>query len=58
MTSDNVPAIIQQIRDNMMDTSTPVNIRFNYRTTLENIRNFCDKSIAAYERQQNGKKYK
>lgn len=55
MTS-NVPPIIEQIKENMMDSRNSENVRFNYRTTLENIRNFCDAAINVYERQRSGKR--
>lgn len=47
---NNIPPIIQQIRENMMDSKNNENIRYNYRMTLENIRNFCDKALFEYDR--------
>lgn len=39
--NQNVPIIVQQIAESMMDKSNPPNIRFNYQQQLENIREYC-----------------
>ena len=50
---NNIPPLLQQIRENMLDQSNSESIRFNYRMTLENIRNFCDKSLFEYDKKKN-----
>lgn len=47
----NIPPLLEQYRENMLDKKTPENIRFNYRTNIENIRDFCNKALAEYEKQ-------
>ena len=52
-----VPAIVQQMVDSMQDKSTPSNIRHNYMVTVENIRDYCDKALSKYAK-DNGLKRK
>lgn len=53
----NVPAIVQQMVDTMQDKATPSNIRHNYMVTVENIRNYCEKALSQYAK-DNGLKRK
>jgi hypothetical protein len=46
-----VPAIVQQMVDAMQDKNTPSNIRHNYMVTVENIRNYCDKALNKYQKE-------
>lgn len=48
----NIPPLIVQYRDNMFDKATNFTIRHNYRMTLENIRDYCDRAISEYDRKQ------
>lgn len=52
-----VPAIVQQMVDSMQNKTTPSNIRHNYMVTVENIRDYCDKALAQYAK-DNGLKRK
>ena len=52
---NNVPALVQQIRENMMDNSNPENIRYNYMISMENIRDFADRALHDYSRASNKK---
>ena len=52
-----VPAIVQQMVDSMQDKSTPSNIRHNYMVTVENIRDYGDKALSKYAK-ENGLKRK
>jgi hypothetical protein len=52
---NNVPALVQQIRENMMDNSNPENIRYNYMISMENIRDFADRALHDYNRASNKK---
>jgi uncharacterized protein YutE (UPF0331/DUF86 family) len=45
-----VPAIVEQIRENMLNKSNPENIRFNYRMTIESIRDYCDMALREYDK--------
>ena len=52
-----VPAIVQQMVDSMQDKTTPSNIRHNYMVSVENIRDYCDKALNKYAK-DNGLKRK
>jgi hypothetical protein len=47
---NNVPPLIQQIRENMLTKSNPENIRFNYMVSMEAIRDYADAAIREYSR--------
>ncbi len=47
---NNVPAMVQQIRENMMDKSNPENIRYNYMISMENIRDYAESSLKEYNK--------
>ncbi len=46
-----VPAIVQQMVDAMQDKKTPSNIRHNYMVSVENIREYCDKALNKYQKE-------
>lgn len=52
MSRDNIPPLIVQYRDNMFDKTNNMSIRHNYRMSLENIRDYCDRAINEYDRKQ------
>lgn len=52
MSKANIPALIAQYRENMLDETNSLTIRHNYRITLENIRDYCDSAIQDYDRKQ------
>jgi hypothetical protein len=56
MSKENIPPLLQQYRENMLDASNNVSIRHNYKTTLENIRDYCDRALSDFERQTNRKR--
>ena len=45
---DNIPTLIQQIRENMLNEKTPEHIRYNYMISMELIRDFADASLREY----------
>jgi hypothetical protein len=45
---DNIPALVQQIRENMLNEKTPEHIRYNYMISMELIRDFADVSLREY----------
>lgn len=51
-----VPAIVQQMVDAMQDKSNNSNIRHNYMVSVENIRDFCDKALSKYAKDNGLKK--
>lgn len=50
--AENIPQLLVQYRANMLDKKSPENIRFNYKTTMQNIRDYCDKALYEYDRQE------
>lgn len=46
----NIPPLLEQYRENMLDTNNPASIRHNYMMNMQNIRDFCDKAIQEYNR--------
>lgn len=50
MSKNNVPVLIQQYAESALDPKSPEHIRYNYMIALENIRNYCDKAIAEYNK--------
>lgn len=56
MNRENIPPLLVQYRDNMLDTKNNVSVRHNYKTTIENIREYCDKALREFERQNNRKR--
>jgi hypothetical protein len=51
-----VPAIVQQMVDAMQDKANNYNIRHNYMVSVENIRDFCDKALTKYAKDNGLKK--
>lgn len=47
---NNIPAMVQQIRENMMNKSNPENIRYNYMVSMENIRDYAERSLKEYNK--------
>jgi hypothetical protein len=56
MSKNNVPVLIQQYAESALDTKTPEHIRYNYMIALENIRNYCDKTIGEYNKKSKAKR--
>ncbi len=55
MSKLNIPPLIEQIRDNMLDLNNNANVRYNYSLTMSTIKDYCERSLAEYNRQQNKK---
>ena len=51
-----VPVIVQQMVDAMQDKSNNSNIRHNYMVSVENIRDYCDKALTKYAKDNGLKK--
>lgn len=47
---DNIPALVQQIKENMFDATMSPNVRFNYSQTMRSIKEYAEQSIKEYER--------
>ena len=55
MSRMNIPPLIEQIRDNMLDKSNNEHIRYNYMMSLMAIREYCDMALREYEKVQKRK---
>jgi len=53
---NNIPPLILDMALKLSDKNTPDNIRYNYRTTLLSIQEFCKSNIEKYDREANFKK--
>lgn len=47
---NNIPPLIQQIRENMLDKKSPENIRYNYMISMESIRDYADMALREYNK--------
>lgn len=50
MSRQNIPPLLEQYRENMLNPNNPISVRHNYMMTLQNIRDFCDASLREYEK--------
>jgi len=50
MSNLNIPPLLEQYRENMLDQNNSMAIRHNYMMNLQNIRDFCDKSLREYDK--------
>ena len=50
MTNLNIPPLLEQYRENMLSPSNSMTVRHNYMMNLQNIRDFCDKSLREYDK--------
>lgn len=55
MSRMNIPPLIEQIRENMLDKSNSEHIRYNYMISMEAIRHYCEKALRDYEKVQKRK---
>lgn len=46
----NIPPLLEQIRENMLDSKASPTIRFNYSQTMRTIKEFAEQSIKEYEK--------
>jgi hypothetical protein len=47
---DNIPALVQQIKENMFDTTVSPSVRFNYSQTMRSIKDYAEQSLKEYDR--------
>ena len=50
MSNLNIPPLLEQYRQNMLDPTNTVTIRYNYMMNLQNIRDFCNRCLEEYEK--------
>ena len=46
----NIPPLLEQIRENMLDEKASPTIRFNYSQTMRSIKEYADQAIKEYEK--------
>lgn len=49
---NSVPVIVQQMVESMSNKSTPAHVRFNQSQVLETIRDYCDKALQEWNKEQ------
>jgi hypothetical protein len=52
---NSVPIIVQQIVEDVQSSTTPTNVKYNKVVVLETIRDYCDKALKDYARQESKK---
>jgi len=50
MSNLNIPPLLEQYRENMLNPSNSMTVRHNYMMNLQNIRDFCDKCLREYDK--------
>ena len=55
MSKLNVPPILEQIRENMLDKNNNAHVRHNYSQTMLTIKEYCERAILEYNKQMNKK---
>lgn len=48
----NIPSLIEQIRENMLDPNTSSHIRYNYSQTMLNIKEYAEMALKEYDKAQ------
>jgi hypothetical protein len=46
----NIPPLLEQIRENMLDAKSSPTVRFNYRQTMLSIKDYAEKSLKEYDK--------
>lgn len=49
---NSVPVIVQQMVESMNNKSTPIHVRFNQSQVVETIRDYCDKALLDWKKEQ------
>lgn len=52
---NSVPVIVQQMVESLQNKRTPEHVRFNQAQVVETIRDYCDKALAQWNKEQNTK---
>lgn len=47
---NNIPPLLHQYKENMLDPTNSVTVRHNYMMNLRNIRDFCDAALVLYDK--------
>lgn len=49
---NSVPVIVQQLVEDVESPNTPANVKYNKVVVLETIRDYCDKALREYAKQE------
>lgn len=52
---NSVPVIVQQMVESMKSKLTPEHVRFNQAQVIETVRDYCDKALTEWNKEQNKK---
>ena len=55
MSKLNVPPLLEQLKENMLNRTNNVNVRYNYSQTMLNIKEYCEGALMEYNKQINKK---
>ncbi len=50
MKNNNIPPLLEQYREQMLDPTNSMTARYNYMINLQNIRDFCDRCLREYDK--------
>ena len=46
----NIPPLLEQIRDNMLDEKSSPTVRYNYSQTMRTIKDYAEMALKEYEK--------
>jgi hypothetical protein len=52
---NSVPVIVQQMVESLQNKKTPEHVRFNQAQVIETIKEYCDKALNEWNKEQNKK---
>lgn len=52
---NSVPVIVQQMVESLQNKKTPEHVRFNHAQVVETIRDYCDKALNDWNKEQTKK---
>ncbi len=52
---NSVPVIVQQIVESMKSKNTPEHVRFNQAQVVDTVREYCEKALNEWNKEQNKK---
>jgi hypothetical protein len=52
---NSVPVIVQQMVESMQSKQTPEHVRFNQAQVIETIKDYCEKALNEWNKEQNKK---
>lgn len=49
---NSVPVIVQQMVESLESKTTPTNVKYNQAQVIETIRDYCDKALVQWNKEQ------